>query len=233
MITLSAFRTTCRAPNCKTKTRSGLGQWCEYHRQRRRRHGEATQQGIRKQELAPFVKVAQRIVARDSSGRVETALREIHTILTDHVRSVAVDADRGAWVPKWTARAAREMLKVLVETPPLQCACTVAGVFLLREHQPYLFVSERAFRFELVRHFHKLVATAWGSYYDEKAGRVKKTYRDLPPRTVPEIGATLIEGYARFVGHVLRVDQRERVRGLAVKTALDEGFAALEQAASP
>ena len=171
------------------------------------------------------MKRARQLIKRDTTGNIEMALNEIHAILVEYTRSIAVDAERGALVAKWTARAARETLAVLLESDPVECGVTVAGVFMLRARTPHLFESDRGFMFQLVRQFRAQTDLAYGSYYDYHKGRPKKVYRDLPTRVVSQISVLITEAYARFVGHVLRVDQIDRERKEQIRNHLDVGFA--------
>jgi hypothetical protein len=171
------------------------------------------------------VKRARHLIQRDTSGKIESALNEIHAILMDYAKSVAADAERGALVAKWTAQAARETLAVLLATDPIECGLTVAGVFMLRAYRPHLFESDRGFMFQLVRQFRAQSDLAYGSYYDYQKGRPKKTYRDLPTRVVSNISVLVTEAYARFVGHLLRVDHADRGRKEQIRNHLDVGFA--------
>ena len=114
---------------------------------------------------------------------------------------------------------------MLLEADPVECALTVAGVFLLRAHKPYLFASDRGLTFQLVRQFRAQCALAYGSYFDPRVGRAKKTYKDLPARVVERIGSLLTDAYARFVGHVQRVEQAGFEHKEGVNRSLDSGFA--------
>jgi hypothetical protein len=200
---------------------------CENHRQRSRRHGAPTQARITKKDVRPYVRRARQIIERDTSGRIEAALREIHTILKDHTGSVVMDAERGRWVSKWEARSARETLNVLSDTDPVECGLTVGAMFLLRLHDPRLFKTDRGFVFQLVRQFRALTDLSYGSFYNYRTGKTKKTYRDLPAQAVHRMGRLVIEAYARFGGHLLQAERSECERRHAVRSGLDEGFAAI------
>jgi hypothetical protein len=200
---------------------------CEQHRQRWRRHGEPTQARITKKDLRPYVRRARQIVERDTSGRIEAALREIHTILKDHTAGIVGDAKRGRWVAKWEEKAARETLNVLSDVDAVACGLTIGGVFLLRSAEPRLFQSDRGLTFQLVRLFRAQTDLSYGEYYDCETGKPKKTYKDQPTQVVRQIGKLLIDAYARFAGHLLKVERSERERRHAARSGLDEGFAAI------
>jgi hypothetical protein len=200
---------------------------CELHRQRWRRNGEPTQERITKKEVRPYVRQARQIVERDTSGRIETALQQIHGILRDHTAVIVGDAERGRWVAKWQERAAQETLNVLSDVDAVTCGVTIGGVFLLRLVEPRLFKSDRGFTFQLARLFRGQTDLSYGEYYNYQTGKTKKTYKDLPTQVVHEIGRLLIEVYARWAGHLLQIERRERERRHAVRSGLDEGFAGI------
>jgi len=224
----------CLAPDCTARARairpaSKNGRYCEKHRQVLRRQGDPRQCPILVRDLKPHLKAVRRIVAKDSSAKIETVLTALHQTMLDYVGEIVSDAESGQWVFRWTARSAREMRRVLLSVKPVDVGVRMASMFLLREYQPYLFVSQAGFLHQLAKTFLRLVDSSWGSYWHVKAGRVKKVYKLLPTRCMAEIGATLNEAFAPFASRVCDLDQRKRKQGQAIRKALDEAFASIDK----
>lgn len=190
-------------------------------------HGDAQQEAIKKYDLKPLIDAARRIVDRDSSGKLKDVLARFHAGLQDYALGVKSDLASGQRVPKWTARGAEQVAKVMIETDPVSCACVVASVFMLREQQPYRFASQRGFEFELVRAFRKQIDTSWGKYWNDKKSISKSVYKELTPRCVEAIATLLTYTYVPVATKIITLYQKERVQPIKDKQTLDEVFVAL------
>jgi hypothetical protein len=199
---------------------------------RARRHGDPLQTWIQKKTLRPLLLYIRRLVKRDTTGKVEAVATQLWQNLREHVEEVVADTENGRMVPRWTARGARLLLEALSQSTPVECACAAGALFLLREREPWRFVSEDGWRAEFVRAWRKQVSiTAFGSYWDQRQnggrGGAKPVYKELPLRVVQEIGLLLLTTYTPFAARVIRLDQRKRQVDQAVRQALDEGFASI------
>lgn len=126
---------------------------------------------------------------------------------------------------KHKAQAAREFPTALRDLTPAQCASVVAGMYLYLDQNPHKFVSDQGFTFELVRRFRSISDANIGFYEDGSSGRVRRAYREIPPRTIEQLGVMLIEGFKRFVTHVSWLERGKMEREKEVRTALYEGAA--------
>ncbi|SEH52357.1 phage antirepressor N-terminal domain-containing protein [Magnetospirillum fulvum] len=187
----------CSVPGCTASARNDHSHLCEAHRQRQRRHGHVRQRGI---------------IDKDTTGQLAVALHQLHALLGDRARQSVADARSGRPGSKWERIAGQEVAKVVEVTDALDCAALVAGLFLLRDEEPGQFVSEDGFRFQLARLFRAQTDLAFGSYWDQEAGKVKTVYRDLAPRTTAALARWVVDAYARLVGHVVAWDRQERTR---------------------
>jgi len=61
---------------------------------------------------------------------------------------------------------------------------TALAMFLLWEQSPHRFMSDKAFNFQLARRVRGLADANSSSSYSAKEGRIKRTYRDTPPRVL-------------------------------------------------
>jgi hypothetical protein len=228
----------CIVPNCTKQARSSriwgvTSSLCEGHRRRWRRHGDAGQAAITRQELKPLAAAARRIIARDLSGRLQGVLARLHSSLQDFATGVLSDIEHGQRVPKWTLRGVEQVVKVMTATDPVECACVVSSVFMLCEEQPRRFASQRGFQFELVQAFRKQIDTSWGRYWDEKTNRSKTVYVEITPRCVEAIAAILIHTYAKLASRIITLYQQERTQPMKDKQTIDEVFDALTNPVDP
>src|SRR5437899_7305378 len=82
---------TCLTPQCDRTARLGrigFGGYCERCRQRWRRWGAVTQVPIRKPEVEKYVKRIQRLLKRGNLEKIETFLREQHSLLIECVTTL-------------------------------------------------------------------------------------------------------------------------------------------------
>ncbi|WP_155804520.1 hypothetical protein [Magnetospirillum fulvum] len=219
---------SCSVPGCTAPARNDHSHLCEAHRQRQRRHGHVRQRGITKALLRPYVARVRGIIDKDTTGQLAAALHQLHALLGDRARQSVADALSGRPGSKWERIAGQEVAKVVEATNALDCAALVAGLFLLRDEEPGQFVSEDGFRFQLARLFRAQTDLAFGSYWDQEAGKTKTVYRDLSPRATAALARWVVDAYARFVGHVVAWDRQERTRQAEALEALDAAFAAMK-----
>jgi hypothetical protein len=216
---------TCLTQGCgrvARRGRIGYGGYCERCRQRWRRRGAADQVPIRKPEVERYVSRIKRLLKSANLEKIEAHLRERHGLLRDC--STALKEAKSVFGTQRRQRTASEMLLVLDAVDPVRSGLTVAALFLMRDQEPHRFVSDQAFRFQLVRVWRSQTRLAFGSFYDEKADRVVATYKPLPPRVIEVIAPLLIQAYAPFGARIVSAYHR----ALKSRQTLAEAFAPLE-----
>jgi hypothetical protein len=68
---------------------------------------------------------------------------------------------------------------------------TALAMFLLWEQSTLRFMSDKAFNFQLARRIRGLAEANSGSHYSATEGRIKRTYRDTPPRVLDCLAGSL------------------------------------------
>ncbi len=202
---------------------------CEQHRQRQRRHGDARQESIRATEVRPYVERVEKIVERDGSGRILAGLEQVVEIMRTYAEGVDSDYAHGRAMNKNRVQAAREVLTVFRDFTALQCGSLVAGMYLLQDTNSHRFASDKGFTFELVRRFRSLSDANVGLYENSDNGRVRRAYKEIPPRTVAQLGAILVEGFKTFVALVRLHERKQAEQAQEARSLLQEGFAGLSE----
>ena len=123
-------------------------------------------------------------------------------IMRTHAEGITSDYAHGRATSKHKLTAAKEVLTVFRDFSPLQCGSVVAGMYLLQDASSHRFASDKGFTFELVRRFRSLSDANVGLYENADSGRVRRAYREIPARTVAQLGAILVEGFKTFVAFV-------------------------------
>lgn len=218
----------CKVPGCTRVARSYYAVMCNQHRQRWRRHGEALQESITQQELKPYIRYVEKIITRNASGKIKGGLAQLKGILEAHARGVVADYDEGRRAMCiHNVKACREIIHVFTDTDAIKPAVVVASMFLLLHDQPRRFVSDRGFTFQLVRKYRGLTETSVGSYFNQRAGKLHKVYKDTTPKVTERLGDILIEGYKVWIAPVLKKYADEGKRMEQARTLLTEGFSSL------
>ncbi len=214
---------------CNNAASGQFGSLCAQHSQRKRRHGDPQQESIRAAEIKPCVVRVQKIIERDGSGKIVAGLDKLVEILKDYCGGIVSDSEHGRPVNQHGVQAAREMLTVFQDFSPAQCASVVAGMHLYWHEYPHRFSSDRGFTFEMVRMFRSMSDANIG--FDESAasGKVKRAYKEIPPRTIGQLGYTLNDGFKSFVAFVRHHEQKKAEKEQDARNLLEVGFAGISE----
>ncbi|WP_245898218.1 hypothetical protein [Phreatobacter cathodiphilus] len=101
------------------------------------------------------------------------------------------------------------------------------AMFMMLEMEPRRFRTDEAFSHQLVRRVRGLTETNAGRWFDHRSGKVKRAYRDLPPRTariMASILAKALGGGGLTLAKLEKRDQEDRHRS---RHALADGAATL------
>lgn len=173
----------CTALHCAEPV-AGYSTLCESHKRTLRRHGHALQKGVTVQELKPF---QDRIAARRAKNPANPTwelLRGRWEALTGHAKATLDVYANGAVAISYERQAA-EQLGTLRTTVPVDFVIdTALAMFLLWGQSPSRFMSDKAFNFQLARRVRGLAEANAGSHWSAKEGRIKRTYKDTPPRVL-------------------------------------------------
>jgi hypothetical protein len=217
--------TTCRAPGCGART-TRYGRHCNSHKSRLRRHGDAEQETITKTDLKPYLDLIERRRLTNSTNTFWAALEQ---------RWISVCGDAEATIAFLSFRAglrsdlqsAHELLKLRSSCDPLAVIDTTMAMFMMMEMEPRRFRSDDAFRLQLVRRVRGLTETNAGRWFDHRSGRVKRAYRDLPPRTARTMASVLAKAFGGGGLTLAKLEQRDGEDRLRASDALADGAATL------
>lgn len=213
----------CTVARC-TEPATGYSTCCERHKRAQRRHGHAEQDGITVNELKPF---RDRIAARRAKNPSNPAwelLAQRWAILVTH----ATDSQKAYAAGQVSIRhvqIAAGMLTSLAANVPTEIVVeTALAMFILQEANPHRFKSDRAFSFQLARRVRGLAEVNAGTYWDDKRGKVKRVYRDTPPRVLDALAASLADAFGLAGLQLAQLEQRDAQRGDIERRQLTEAL---------
>lgn len=190
----------CRVNGCRRGPQDGsLGSafngLCNAHHARDRRHGDPLQQPIRACHLAPYIRSLKHRQAIRPDAPAWAALEARWMALVQSCKDTRAVYDSGQPMNRWQVEAAGELVKVAGEASPDDAWRTAVGMFLLREADPRMFPTDRAFNTQLGRRVRHLGTTSRAMHWDSGEGRFKGVYRDPSPRAAAVVGDMLAETF--------------------------------------
>lgn len=201
---------TCRATGCNNPTDSRYAVFCTAHKVRLRRHGAVDQAGITEAVLSPYRSLVQARVKRNEGSPLWGQLEARWGTVVAHGQGIKAAFERREAGIAFERRAADEVVKLGTEVEARKVVETALALFILREDQPRRFRSDAGFRAQLVRRVRALTDVNAGTYWDDKAGKVRRVYRDMPPRAVVVMGQWLAEAFGGAGMHLAKLEERDR-----------------------
>jgi hypothetical protein len=216
----------CAVPGCG-HPRTARGHFCNTHRSRQRRHGHAQQEGITATALAPYRKLIRDHVKRNATSSAWVQLDHYWRNLIEACEQ-ELEALRNRAVTRWERKALEHLAAMKDLVQPREVVETVLAMYALQHFEPRRFRSDEAFRFQLVRRVLALAPVNVGSYYDHKSRRVKRVYRDLPPRLTRAISGHLVNTFGASGLHVAALEMTRKEQEAKQKEELRTALAELK-----
>jgi hypothetical protein len=201
----------CSVTTCRQQT-SGFSTQCDAHKRTLRRHGHAEQKGVTLQELKPFRdRVAARRV-KNAGSPMWTLLERRWEALTGHAEATLDRYSMGTPAITYERRTAEQLLTLRDSVPANAVIDTALAMFAFGEQRPSRFKSDKAFGFQLSRRVRGLAEVNAGEHKDAKTGRVKRTYKDVPPRVLDCMAESLKVAFGVAGMRLAELDKKEAER---------------------
>lgn len=217
----------CSVSQC-SETAAGFGALCNRHKAIRRRHGHPEQTGVTAQELAPYRQRVRLRMEKNQGNQAWSILAQRWGVVIDAAKAQEAEAQRGRPFVAHERDACQELVKLAREVPVETLTETVLALFLMQEEQPRRFKSDAAFDAQLARRARALTDTNAGTYWDDKAKRTKRVYRDVAPRTLAVIAEHIKAAFGVAGLYVARLEQRESEQTKNQQAALVEALESLK-----
>lgn len=180
----------CAVDRCKEPS-SGYSTHCESHKRTLRRHGHPEQKGVTLYELQPFI---DRVAARhlkNPSNPTWSLLERRWEALTTHAETTLERYAAGSPALSYERQTAQQLISLRDSVDPQAVIKVSLALFAFSQQRPSRFKSDRAVGFQLARRVRALATLNTGSHWSAKEGRVKRTYRDISPRVLDCLAASL------------------------------------------
>ena len=215
----------CAVVRC-IESAAGFSIHCELHKRHLRRHGHPEQKGVTVAELQPFL---ERVAARrtkNPSNPAWSLLERRWDALTAHAAGTLEAHSSGVASMTYERQTAQNLVTLRDSTQATTVIDVSLAMFAFNEQRPSRFKSDKGFSFQLARRVRALADVNTGSTWSAKDGRMKRTYRDVPPRVLDCLAASLTAAFGvaglRLAELELKEAAGQQAEQLQLRDALKE-----------
>jgi hypothetical protein len=180
----------CAVVACQDST-TGWSTLCEVHKRAKRRHGHAEQTGVTAHELKPYLKRVAARRTKNAANPLWQLLRGRWEALTGHAEATLLAYASGAVAISYEQQTAQQLMTLRDTVAGDLVIDAALAMYVYGEDRPGRFKSDQAFNFQLARRVRGLARANAGSRWSEKEGREIRTQRDIPPRVLGCLAASL------------------------------------------
>ena len=180
----------CTVTRC-SEPATGFSTHCDSHKRTLRRHGHPEQKGVTAYELRPFVDRVAARRAKNPANPTWTLLERRWVALTAHAEATLQNYATGAPAISYERQTAQQLMTLRNSVHADALINVALALFAFSQQRPSRFKSEKAFGFQLARRVRALAVINTGKHWSAKDGRMKRTYRDMPPRVLDCLAESL------------------------------------------
>jgi hypothetical protein len=157
-----------------------------------RRHGDPRQEGVTKAQLEPYKRRVRARIEKNVTNPIWGQLDDRWRLVVRSAEQTLAAYHSGRASLRHEVQAASEVKKLGDAVEPREVIVTALAMYLMHYQDPRRFKSDDAFTTQLVRRVRGLSDVNVGEWYDDKSGRTRRVYRELPPRVVQVVAGWLI-----------------------------------------
>jgi hypothetical protein len=135
---------------------------------------------------------------------------------------------RGRAMVRHEVQACDGIVKVAENADAASVVETALAMYVMLEVDPRRFLSDDAFRFQLVRRIRGLTEVNAGEWYNHKTGKTKRAYRDLSPRTTAIMAGLLVQTFGAPGVMLAKREADDLAKGAQQVVELGEAVRALQ-----
>jgi hypothetical protein len=217
---------TCFSPGCGALA-TRFGHYCTTHKARRRRHGHPMQLGVTKAELKGYIGLVKARISKNPHSPVWATCEDRWQALVGHSIGAVQDYQGGRPVNRYRLSAATHVARLGQQVPARTIVETVLAMFVMQDQQARRFMSDDAFRAQLVRRVTRLTDANAGEWFNAATGRMQRAYREIAPGTAKVLGGWLAESLGPIGLHLAALERRDEEAGKRQRHELHNALAEL------
>jgi hypothetical protein len=202
----------CKAPGCYERAATRYGVYCNAHRSRQRRHGEANQDAISKSDLKIYEQLVHDRIEKNKNKAIWQQLKARWGVIVQEAQDVLEQSRKGTPMPSWKRTAAVELVKLSNTVEAEAVIRTVLALYLMQDQDPRKFKSDRAFRTQMVRRVRGLTSLNAGMWKDTSTGKTKVAYRELNAKAVEALSHKLVMAFGLTGVTIADLEKRDHER---------------------
>ncbi|ANY78906.1 hypothetical protein BB934_12360 [Microvirga ossetica] len=202
----------CKAPGCCERAATRYGVYCNAHRSRQRRHGEANQDAISKADLKIYEQLVHDRIGKNKNKAIWQQLKARWGVIVQEAQEALEQSRKGTPMPSWKRTVAVELVKLSNTVEAEAVINTVLAIYLLQDHEPRKIKSDRAFRTQMVRRVRGLTKQNAGTWRDSSSGKTKIAYRELNAKAVDALSHKLVMAFGPTGVTIADLEKRDHER---------------------
>ena len=129
--------------------------------------------------------------------------------LTAHAAATLDASAMGVPMVSHERQAAQQLMSLRETVPGVAVIDVALAMFAMEAQRPARFKSDKAFGFQLCRRVRGLAEVNAGRSWSASEGRMKRTYRDVPPRVLECLAASLKLAFGVAGMRLAELDKKE------------------------
>lgn len=199
----------CNNPGCGGRT-TRFGRYCSTHKAHLRRHGAVNQRAVTVAELRPYIRTIRARIAHNANSPLWEQTEANWLATVDHARGVLAAYQQGQVGYRYERLAAVEVVKLSENASRREVCEATFAMFLLNYEHDHRFRSDAAFKVQLVRRLRGLTRANAEEWKDPHTGRVKRAYRDMPPKAAAIMADWVIRALGGVGVTLARLERQQR-----------------------
>lgn len=202
----------CLTPGCTQAVKPDwVRRYCDRCRQNMRRNGDPETKAVSKRELMAYRDQAREILKLDPEKRLMAYMRELWGRYLGLASGIMEEARSGKVVHRPTYLARLEIQRLSEHVSFEDIAETILAINLLEHDRPRRFVTDRGFRFQIVKRLRWLmrdlnVCKSW----NPKTGKTSTNLMPISSRVMTVMGNELVDLFSDAVALFLGIKEREQ-----------------------
>lgn len=160
-------------------------------------------------ELKPFRDRISARRAKNPGNPAWSLLQARWEALTAHAEATLDASAMGVPTVSYERQTAEQLVSLRDTVPAVAVIDVALAMFAMGEHRPARFKSDKAFGFQLSRRVRGLAEVNAGSHWNAKDGRMKRTYRDVPPRVLECLAGSLKAAFGVAGMRLAELDKKD------------------------
>jgi hypothetical protein len=183
---------------------------------------------VTKSELAHYVEFVRKRKAKNPSSPFWGTVAGRWAALVEHARGVTGEFYRGRAMVRHEVQACDATVKVAENVEAASVVETALALYMMLELDPRRFLSDDAFKFQLVRRVRGLTEVNAGEWFDHKTGKTKRAYKDLSPRTTAIMADLLVRTFGAPGVMLAKREAEDLARGAQQVKELGDAVGAMQ-----